>query len=81
MNLELSRRMQRPGKGSWVCLSFLEARVQLSAILGSTHILQKVLCLLVEGSWWDMAENAQKIEWNPALWPPYYYDHILSAQT
>ena len=37
--------------------------VQLSAILGTAHILRKVLCLKTAGSCQDMAEKTQKKKW------------------
>ena len=79
MHLELSQRMHRCERR--LSLPDIFGSAQSSAILGTTHVLQKVLCLLGAGSYWDMAQNAQKIQWNSALQPPCYYDHILLVQT
>ena len=49
MHLELSQRMQRcEGRLS---LPDIFGSAQSSAILGTTHVLQKVLCLLGAGSY------------------------------
>ena len=54
-------RMQRFGMENKVCLTFLEiGNAQLSAILGTHHMMWKVLCLLAAGSCREMAEKTQK---------------------